>query len=168
MMQSSTLPTADVSVRRSLWIPSLFVGAMLVVVGVNATLIYYAEHTFSGLDTEKYYQAGLDYNKSLKDAAASAALGWSAKPTIEPDGTQRQVRIAISNKDGAPVDGLTVSVHLVRPASTAFDRFLRLKPVGPGTYASELDLPALGAWDLRIEATGGAAPFQTTQRVLLK
>jgi len=39
--------------RRSLWIPWIFIGSMLVVVAVNAMLIYYAAHTFSGLDTEK-------------------------------------------------------------------------------------------------------------------
>ncbi len=168
MLRSSTLPASSSSARRSLWIPWLICGLMSVVVVVNAVLIYCAEHTFSGLDTEKYYQAGIDYNTSLKDAAASAALGWTAKATIETDGTADQVRVAIIDKSGAPVSGLAVSLHLVRPVSTAMDQFLDLKPTAPGVYVGDAHLPARGAWELRMEATGGKAPWQATQRLFVK
>lgn len=154
--------------RRSLWIPSIFIIGMLVVIAVNATLIYYAEHTFSGLDTEKYYQEGVNYNTSLKDAAASAALGWTGKVSIDPSATGHTVRVAITDKEGAPVSGLNVSLHLVRPVSTAMDQFLDLKPVGAGIYAAEVKVPALGAWEVRLEATGGRAPWQATQRLFVK
>jgi len=141
---------------------------MLLVVAVNATLIYFAEHTFSGLDTEKYYQEGVDYNVSLKDAAASAALGWRAVTAIETYGAQRRVRVSIADKSGAPVVGLTVSLHLVRPISTAFDQVLKLEPAAPGVYGADVDLPALGAWELRLEATRGEARWQATQRLFVK
>src|SRR3954469_23813706 len=65
--------------RKSLWIPALFIGLMLLVVVVNGTMMYLAESTFSGLDNETAYQDGLEYNATLQEAAASAALGWSAK-----------------------------------------------------------------------------------------
>ena len=154
--------------RRALWIPWTFVGLMLVVVAVNATLIYYAEHTFSGLDTEKYYQEGVDYNTSLKDAAASAALGWTGKVSIDPSAAGHTVRVTIADKTGAPVSGLHVSMHLVRPVSTAMDQSLELKPVGAGIYGAEVKLPALGAWEVRLEATGGKATWQATQRLFVK
>jgi nitrogen fixation protein FixH len=162
------LPLGARPQRRSLWIPWTFVGLMLVVVAVNATLIYYAEHTFSGLDTEKYYQEGVDYNTSLKDAAASAALGWTGKASIDGNGGQHRVRIAIVDQSGAAVSGLKVTLHLVRPVSTAMDQFVDLKPVAPGIYAADVKLPALGVWDLRFEATGGKATWQSTQRLFVK
>jgi len=105
---------------------------------------------------------------SLKDAAASAALGWTATASIEPRGAAHTVRVAIADKGGTPVSGLTVSLHLVRPVSTAMDQLLDLKPVGAGVYAADVTLPALGAWELRLEATGGKAPWQSTQRLFVK
>jgi nitrogen fixation protein FixH len=141
---------------------------MLIVVAVNGTMIYYAEHTFSGLDTEKYYQEGVDYNTSLKEAAASAALGWTAKASIESTGAGHRVSVAIADRNGAPLSGLDVSLHLVRPVSTALDQFLDLKPTAPGVYAADVKLPALGAWELRLEATGGKAIWQSTQRLFVK
>jgi hypothetical protein len=45
--------------RRSLWIPALFVGLMLLVVVVNGTMMYFAQSTFSGLDTDQAYQQGI-------------------------------------------------------------------------------------------------------------
>jgi nitrogen fixation protein FixH len=154
--------------RRSLWIPWLFVGLMLLVVVVNGVMIYFAEHTFSGLDTQKYYEEGVDYNTSLKDAAASAALGWTAKAAIEPNGAADTVRVAITDRSGAPVSGLHLALHLVRPVSTALDQFLDLRPTAPGVYAAEVKLPARGAWELRLEATGGRATWQSTQRLFVK
>jgi nitrogen fixation protein FixH len=168
MMRSSTLPASNIPQRRALWIPWLFVGLMLIVIVVNGVMIYLAEDTFSGLDTEKYYQEGIDYNTTLKDAAASAALGWTAKTSIEPNGSARQVRVEITDKDGAPVAGLSVALHLVRPVSTALDQHLDLKPLAPGIYAADVQLPALGAWELRLQATGGKAPWQSTQRLFVK
>jgi len=168
MMRSSTLPASRAPVRRSLWIPGLFIGLMLIVVAVNGTMIFFAEHTFSGLDTEKYYQEGIDYNATLKDAAASAALGWTAKASIEPNGAAYRVRVAIGDKSGAPLSGLNVSLHLVRPVSTAMDQFLDLKPIAAGVYGADVQLPALGAWELRLGATGGKATWQSTQRLFVK
>lgn len=171
-MTMTDLPMTTKPQRRALWIPWTFVGLMLMVVGVNATLIYFAEHTFSGLDTEKYYQEGIDYNTSLKDAAASAALGWTAKASIEPSGapsgTQHQVRVAITDKTGAPVSGLAISLHLVRPVSTAMDQTLDLKAAAPGVYTADVQLPAPGAWELRMESISGKTHWQATQRLFVK
>ena len=113
--------------RRALWIPGIFVGFMLVVFAVNGTLIYFAEHTFSGLDTDKYYEEGVQYNAVMKEGAASAALGWTAKPEFVTTGTTtaapttagvRHLQVRITDKAGQPVTGLHVLARLVRHRAT--------------------------------------------------
>ncbi|HVO04924.1 MAG TPA: FixH family protein [Candidatus Cybelea sp.] len=156
--------------RRSLWIPGIFVGGMLVVIAVNAALVYFATHTFSGLDTDAYYQEGVQYNAVLKDAAASAALGWSAKADIQPNGGSRRLSLWITDKSGLPLTGLKVSVHMVRTISTAFDQLVTMQPSATeqGVYVGDVHLSGAGIWELRITATGGKVPWESTQRLFVK
>ena len=156
--------------RKSLWIPALFIGLMLGVVAVNGTMVYFAEHTFSGLDTQHYYEQGNEYNAIMKDAAASAALGWSAQAAIKPVTGGRHLSLQIADQNGQPVTGLKLQVHIVRPVSTAFDQVLALKPSAatPGTYGTDVTLPALGVWELRFSAPDGSTPWQMTERVFVK
>jgi nitrogen fixation protein FixH len=154
--------------RKALWIPALFVGMMLLVVAVNGTMMFFAESTFSGLDTDKAYQEGIEYNAILKDAAASAALGWTAKTEITKVTAGRHIAVTITDKAGQPVESLRVNGHLVRPVSTAFDQALTLRQEGAGIYGTDVTLPANGSWELRLEATGGATDWQIVQRVFVK
>jgi nitrogen fixation protein FixH len=178
MMQSSTARnTVTMSTtmtdlarpqRRSLWIPALFVGLMLLVVVVNGTMMYFAESTFSGLDTDQAYQEGIQYNTILKDAEASAALGWTAKTTVTPAGAGRHLAVSITDKSGKPVQGLELTAHLVRPVSTAFDQRLTLRAEGNGVYGTDVTLPVLGSWELRLAAETGATDWQVVQRIFMK
>jgi nitrogen fixation protein FixH len=154
--------------RRSLWIPTLMVALMLGVVAVNGTLIFFAQSTFSGLDTTKAYQEGVEYNAILKEAAASAALGWTAKTTVSPAVGGRHLAVAITDKAGQPVQGLTLLAHLVRPVSTAFDQQLTLRSEGAGIYGTDVVLPANGNWELRLSAQDGATDWQVVQRIFVK
>jgi nitrogen fixation protein FixH len=156
------------SPRKSLWIPTLMVGLMLLVVAVNGAMIFFAQSTFSGLDTTKAYQQGLAYNATLKEARANAALGWTARTEFTAIAGGRHIAITISSKDGDPVEGLHVVAHLVRPVSTAFDQLLILHHEGSGTYGADLALPAGGSWELRLTATGDGTTWQTMQRVFVK
>ena len=154
--------------RKSLWIPALFFGLMLLVVAVNGALIFFAQSTFSGLDTDQAYQQGLEYNKTLKEAAASKALGWTAQTTVTQTAGGRHIAVSITDKHGAPVQGLQVIAHLVRPVSTAFDQRLVLGGEGDGVYGADLALPANGNWELRLSAETGATDWQVMQRIFVK
>ena len=168
--QTMTTTTKPAPQRKSLWIPGLFIGLMSLVVAVNGTMMYLAEHTFSGLDTDKAYQEGIEYNAILKNAAASAALGWTAKAEFVDITGGHHLVVRIADKAGKPVDGLVLTVHLVRPISTAFDQLLTLQPSGtePGLYGADVQLPGAGNWELRISASAGSTPWQTTERVFVK
>jgi nitrogen fixation protein FixH len=154
--------------RKSLWIPALFFGLMLLVVVVNGTMIFFAQSTFSGLDTDQAYQQGVQYNAILKEAAASAALGWTARTSVTPAGAARHIAVTLTDRRGRPVRGLAVTAHLVRPVSTAFDQRLVLRPEGDGIYGADVSLPALGHWELRLAAETGATDWQAVQRIFVK
>ena len=156
--------------RKSLWIPALFIGLMLGVVAVNGTMVYFAEDTFSGLDTKHYYEQGNEYNEIIKDAAASAALGWDAQAALAPTADGHHISLKIADKSGQPVTGLMLQVHVVRPVSTAYDQVLVLKPssAAPGTYGTDVTLPGLGVWELRFSSPDGSTPWQMTERVFVK
>ncbi len=151
--------------RRALWIPAIFVIAMLIVVAVNGWLAYVATTSFSGLDTEHAYSQGLVYNDALADAAKSAALGWQVEARLD----RRSLRVDLRDRDGRPLAGLRLIAYLTRPATTAFDRQAELAPLPgfDGRYTSAIDLPTGGAWDLRLVARRGAEDWQWTQRILL-
>jgi nitrogen fixation protein FixH len=86
MTPSSALPANNprLGAARFLphWVPMLFIGGFLVVIGVNATLIYFAQDTFSGLETASPYERGLDYNTTLAAEAAQDRLGWQSQTQI--------------------------------------------------------------------------------------
>ncbi|WP_395020767.1 FixH family protein [Dongia sp.] len=154
--------------RRSLWIPTLMVALMLGVVVVNGVMIFFAQSTFSGLDTTKAYQEGIEYNAILKEAAASAALGWTAKTTVTPALGGRHLAVTITDKAGQPVEGLMLEAHLVRPVSTALDQRLTLRSEGAGIYGTDVILPANGSWELRLSALDGTTDWQVVQRIFVK
>ena len=156
--------------RRSLWIPGVFVGFMLVVIAVNATLIYFATHTFSGLDTDRYYQEGVQYNTAIKEGAESAALGWHAQIDVQPFDGGRRLHVWMTDNSGLPLTGLKLEAHVVRPVSTAFDQTLTLAPSATerGVYVSEISLSAAGVWAFRLSATGRGGSWQSAQRLFVK
>lgn len=154
--------------RKSLWIPALFFGLMLLVVMVNGTMIFFAQSTFSGLDTDQAYQQGLQYNTTLREAEASASLGWTALTTVTPAASGRHITVTLSDKRGKPVRGLQIDAHLVRPVSKTYDQRLTLRAEGDGVYGTDVTLPALGSWELRLSAEAGAIDWQVVQRLFVK
>jgi nitrogen fixation protein FixH len=151
------------------WVPMLFVGGFLVVIGVNATLIYFAQDTFSGLETASPYERGLDYNKALAAEAAQDRLGWQSQTAIsgEIDGT-RSLQVRLTDRDGHPLDGLTLVAYLVRPSNEGLDTTLVPRPLGDGRYATSFVLPAAGQWELRLVAHNDDVAWQHSERLFVK
>jgi nitrogen fixation protein FixH len=147
----------------------LFVGGFLVVIGVNATLIYFAQDTFSGLETASPYERGLGYNETLAAEAAQERLGWQLQMQIstEGDGT-RSLQVRLADRDGRPLDGLTVAAHLVRPSNEGLDTTIMPQPMGDGRYGTSFVLPATGQWELRLVAQGDGVVWQHSERLFVK
>lgn len=155
--------------RRSRWIPWAFVGGFGVVVVANLGLILFALNSWTGLETDQAYQKGLAYNQTLAAATAQAARGWTTTLGFEPSGPLSG-RLAVSFEDssGRPVTGLSVTAWLIRPTQEGFDQQVRLRAEAAGRYAAALDLPLAGQWQVRIEASGSAAPYRLGGRIMVR
>jgi nitrogen fixation protein FixH len=151
------------------WVPMMFVGGFLVVIGVNAMLIYFAQGTFSGLDTASPYERGLDYNETLAAEAAQERRGWQYHAVISGESdTERTLQVQLANRDGHPLDGLTLQAYLVRPSNQGLDVTIMPQPAGDGSYVATFALPAPGQWELRVVARGDGVSWQHSERVFVK
>lgn len=142
------LPGADrpFTGRHMLAVVGLFFGT---VIAVNAVMATAAVRTFPGLNARNGYVASQTYNLLLDDAAAQARRGWRA----EVETADGQLRLALRDRAGALLRGLTVTALAGRPANAAADRILLLRPVRDGYEAAEG--LAAGRWLLEIEAREG-------------
>jgi len=131
------------------------VGFFGIIFAVNGIMVYQAESTFGGLDTDDPYRKGLNYNQRVAAAEAQAKLGWSDKLAYVPQ--TRRIRVSLTDPAGGAISGLAVTAHVERPATNRFDRELTLEQTGPGTYeVSAADLDA-GWWTVDLTARRAAA-----------
>lgn len=144
---------------------ALFVAFFGVVFIVNGIFVYIATQSWRGLDTDDAYRKGLDYNETLARADAQSALGWQTEVTL--DGARPVVRLR--DRAGLPLDGLDVSAVARHPVDENADRTLALFGRGGGVYRADVELPAHGQWDLRVEvARRDGPPFLIVQRLWLQ
>jgi len=154
------------------WYPWIFVAGMAVVVAVNGVLAVVAFATFSGLDTQDYYEKGLVYNQDLAAARAQAARGWRfefALRDVRAEGDVRRGEIVatFATREGRPLDNLEVRALILRPTVEGFDREVPLAAAGNGIYTGRVDFPLPGQWTVRIHAYRGNDVFQESRRVRL-
>jgi nitrogen fixation protein FixH len=150
-------------------VPMLFVAGFLLVIAVNGALIFFAEDTFSGLETDNAYERGLDYNRALAADAAQERLGWRFQAAISGDaGTRRTLHVQLTDRDGRRLEGLALEAYLVRPSNAGMDLSLTPRATGDGAYAAEFTLPAPGQWDLRLVARRGDIAWQHSERLFVK
>src|SRR5215472_13466244 len=79
-----------------------------VVIGVNGVMIALAIGTMPGLESEKPYHAGVNYNAEIETARAQTARHWTMTSHVDRDARGRaSVRVEARDADGAVVGGLT-------------------------------------------------------------
>jgi len=136
----------------------------LVVMGLDILFASFAYRTFSGQSANNPYEAGLQFNETLAQRKAEASLGWRA--TLDHDSSGAVLTFA--DAAGRPLEDLTVSGSLERPATEAGRLTLAFQPVGPGVYQAPLKVAA-GAWDLAAEASDARGRrFQIQQRIVIR
>jgi nitrogen fixation protein FixH len=173
MTRSSALPRNSRSNGRGGFVPHpvpmMFIAAFLVVIAVNGALIFFAQDTFSGLETQHAYERGLQYNQALAAEAAQQSLGWQYEAAVSGEaGGERTLQVHMTDAEGRPLDDLTIDAYLVRPSNAGLDFTVSPRSAGDGRYVATFSLPALGQWDLRLVAHRGDIAWQQSTRLFVK
>ncbi|MDP6704706.1 MAG: FixH family protein [Alphaproteobacteria bacterium] len=137
---------------------AMLVGFFAVILVANIVFVWLALDSWTGLDTENAYLRGLDYNRTLEQAAAQQRLGWRLDYEIVDEGANRRLTVRLSDRDGAPIAGLRVGAQLKRPTHDGHDLALTLEPRGGGVYGATFRPPLPGQWDLTVRAGRGEVP----------
>lgn len=145
------------------------IGFFLIVFAVNAVMIYKAESTFGGLDTDNAYRKGLTYNDRIEAAEEQAKLGWQDKLDYVPE--THRMRVSLTDKAGEPLPGLTVTATLQRPTTSQFDQKLPLAPTGGALYEASVAELEPGWWTVNISAhrgNEGGPLYEARRRLWIK
>ncbi len=146
-----------------------FVAAFGVVLAANGAMVYFALDSWTGLETQQYYEKGLAYNRVLEAVAAQKALGWRVRLDLEPlAGRRVRVALRLADRDGVPLTGAEATVRFVRPTSEGHDFDVPLEPRGGGRYRAEVEVPLYGVWDVRASIRHRHGRYQTTRRLVLR
>jgi nitrogen fixation protein FixH len=123
-----------------------FIGFFAVVASVNAVMITSAVRTFSGVETENAYKAGLAFNQSIAAANAQDARGWRVEiARITPDSTD--FNVTVRDRAGRPVTGVSLEATLQHPNDRRRDRPLAVVSLGNGLFHAQT-APEAGIWDV--------------------
>jgi nitrogen fixation protein FixH len=149
----------------------IFIGFFVTVFLVNGLMVYDALSIFGGLETPDAYRKGLAYNERIAKGAAQDELGWHDRLAYVPE--LRRVRLDVTDSAGAGVPGLIVAGEIGRPATDRFDRRLKFRQTGPGTYEADAAGLEPGWWTLDIEAkrsvsAGAEVPYEAKERLWIK
>ena len=109
------------------------------------------------------YEHGLAHDAERK---ARARLGWQARfeaADLKPGGAE--LRFALVDRGGAPVEGAEVRVALTRPARPGDERQGTARHLGGGRYLAPVGFAAPGFWDVRLDATRAGDAVGLTQQV---
>jgi nitrogen fixation protein FixH len=120
------------------------------VFAVNGFMAALAIGTFSGLDGDDSYQSGLEYNRTMAEADAQLKLGWHSAVSLAPGG--KNVQVAMKDREGAAIHGLTVTGTIGRAATNKFDRSLTFKETSPGIYTATEGPSGPGSWVVSLSA----------------
>ena len=155
----SDVPQTQAGFRITGWhVLAIVTSFFVLVCGVDFYFATLAYKTFPGQVSVTPYEDGLAFNRDVARRQAQAALGWSATAAPVAGGVQ----VEIADREGAPVQGLTLVGLLRRPATEAGEIALKFSEASPGRYFAAAR-PGAGAWD--IEASAKDHPFKAERRL---
>lgn len=130
----------------------IFIGAFGVIITVNLFMAYNAVSSFPGIEARNGYSASQNFD-ARRDA--QEALGWQVEAVLEAD----EIRIAIIDAEGRPVQAGAVQALVGRPATDREDFAPELIFDGR-EYRAPAELGA-GRWIMKLRAqTLDGQPFE--------
>ncbi len=144
-----------------------FIGFFAVVASVNAFMITQAVRTFSGVETENAYKAGLAFNQSIAAASAQDARGWGVEIARRaPDSTD--FTVTVRDRAGRSVTGVSLEATLQHPNDRRRDRPLAVVALGSGLFQAQA-APEAGIWDVVIVLhEGDTELFRSRNRIVVR
>lgn len=151
---------------KSPWVIA-WIALVIVVLGVNAVMVYLAVATNPGLVVEDYYERGQNFERTLfsKDARDP---GWVLTTDIPQDiraGELTKIRFFLVDKAGQPVTPDAVDLYVYRPSDAARDFSVGMKEEAPGRYMAEVSFPLVGVWDTLVAARNGEDEHHIGKRI---
>jgi nitrogen fixation protein FixH len=133
--------------RRVLFYLIAFFG---VVFAVNFGMARIAISSFSGLETDSAYKAGLAFERDVAAAHAQDARHWNVDAVLHREGNTPRLVVTAVDAEGKPLVGLMPEVRLAHPTDKRRDVPLDVTAIGPGQFQSLSPIPS-GQWDFVIE-----------------
>lgn len=135
-----------------------------VIIGVNLTMAWFANSTWSGLVVANGYVASQSFDKDLAKARAQEALGWKVGFTVAED----RIRLTFEDAAGQKIDSLSITGELERTVTDKEDQELTFVPMGAGAYTAPAKLSS-GVWEVEVDAQGnGVSDYHKIYRFVVK
>jgi nitrogen fixation protein FixH len=143
------------------WLLGILV-LVIIVLAVNAGLIWMASHNGSALVDREYKaknrKTGAEF---LSELGSKQALGWKAtinRPAQVVKGEPTRYELNIVDPAGRPVSG-EVTVEAYRAADATKDFSTRFNEVSLGNYQEFISFPLKGYWELHVRVVRGDELF---------
>ncbi|QRM27317.1 FixH family protein [Microvirga sp. VF16] len=125
-----------------------FVSFFGVIFAMNFYMVRVAISSFSGVETESAYKAGLSFKNDVAAAHAQDARHWSVDAALQR-GDAAGLIITARDSQGQVLVGLIPEIRLAHPTDKRRDMPLEFVELTPGRFKSLTPMPE-GQWDLVI------------------
>lgn len=115
-----------------------------------------------------YYAKGLAWDEQRAQLDANERIGWEARVTIGPaTGVfgDRLLDSRLTDRDGAPILGATVTAEVFHHARGRDRLHLELLETAPGRYGVSAPIRRAGMWEVRLVVERGDDHFTHTETV---
>jgi nitrogen fixation protein FixH len=135
--------------------------ALVASAALNISFAIVASRDASFAVEPDYYRKSLEWDRTMAQADANQALGWSLAVHAEPAADPGLLRLVVTLRDraGGRIDADLVTVEARHGARAAQVVAGTLAPATGDRYAADLPLRRAGLWELRLTAHRGREVF---------
>lgn len=155
-------PPRQITGRMVLFCLIAFFGTVF---AMNFIMVRVALSSFSGVETESAYKAGLAFKNDVAAAKAQDARHWGVEATLQRESDATRVTVTAKDAEARPLTGLTLDARLAHPTDKRHDMAVEFVELTPGRFQSLTALPQ-GQWDLVIGfRRGDETVFRSKSRI---
>lgn len=166
MQTATSTGVKPTSAWRSPWVIG-WVALVVVVLGVNLTMVVLAVATNPGLVNDNYYERGQHYERTMMSRLARDP-GWTLTADFPDEIKPNEpvtLRVFLVDNAGQPVSPDGVTFYAYRPSDKAMDFSTPMGEEGKGRYAARLSFPLYGVWDALVAVQQGGDEYMTGARI---